>query len=728
MTSLTTPVVILERLGTVWKIFLFLVPLVHSTAVICALPRVDRHGIVRQALRFPVEGGPRTFALQVLSWFLFAASILLGTGTFYSYTHGFLEGRGGMSKKDVFGEDSGSFDMEHAVSGGGMLVADDAIMASAVFSASMSLAFMVKSVLLFDPKASGQGLIRPLKPVSDQVGVEKVSAAGSNQQGGLDDVQTWNVSWLPSKLTASYIVVFIGILWSLIGVSLLLAQPVHGGLQTTLGTVCYVFAGMCFVIAAFTTHGLGGLLRYWKKENDVHEQKEHRIRRRGRKEIRFQSYDELQEKGEWRFFQPFQGGIIFVATQATGWVLFSVAILLLIWLIVLGVTKTVWIAADWAMKIQAWSLAAGMTAFVAEITLALSLLFFNARGLRKQDIFNFGERVASFFNHVACMCILYIPMHLTLAFIAATFLLLRPMTAIALWVGFLPFYYIATGVGEAEKTGSREWPGFIEWLGKQVQRVLPYWFGNFQVVLEKGAKFNPEGKYVFGYGPHGLYPLGAAYLPITPAFQKLIPVRPRTLSASIVFQIPLMRDPLLWLGLRVVTRETFVRTLRSVKSVLLVPGGQAELVETYRFPRYTIWSHHTSGKGECVFYSKHKGFVRLALEEQACLVPVIAFGEVTSLRNIIDTPQLHRWTYKMLGFPIPFLIGGRFGFLPFPSKHGLKFVIGKPLKPPKVQPGEKPTEQQVDEYHAMFYTKMKSLWNEHRKSFDGYESIPAVLV
>ena len=74
--------------------------------------------------------------------------------------------------------------------------------------------------------------------------------------------------------------------------------------------------------------------------------------------------------------------------------------------------------------------------------------------------------------------------------------------------------------------------------------------------------------------------------------------------------------------------------------------------------------------------------MRLAIEEGAALVPVVVMGEVDALRNFIDMPRVQAWTYKKLGFPIPYLVVGRWGLSPFPMQTGLKFVIGEPIPPP----------------------------------------------
>ena len=76
------------------------------------------------------------------------------------------------------------------------------------------------------------------------------------------------------------------------------------------------------------------------------------------------------------------------------------------------------------------------------------------------------------------------------------------------------------------------------------------------------------------------------------------------------------------------------------------------------------------------------GFVRLAAEQGAWLVPVAVMGEIDTLCNFIDLPAIQRWTYKKFGFPLPYLVVGRWGFSPLPRATSLKFIIGEPIPPP----------------------------------------------
>lgn len=76
------------------------------------------------------------------------------------------------------------------------------------------------------------------------------------------------------------------------------------------------------------------------------------------------------------------------------------------------------------------------------------------------------------------------------------------------------------------------------------------------------------------------------------------------------------------------------------------------------------------------------GFVRLALEGGAAVVPVLVLGEIDSLRNLWDLPDFQQWTYKKIGFPIPYIVVGRWGVSPLPSQRPVKFIIGTPVDLP----------------------------------------------
>lgn len=146
---------------------------------------------------------------------------------------------------------------------------------------------------------------------------------------------------------------------------------------------------------------------------------------------------------------------------------------------------------------------------------------------------------------------------------------------------------------------------------------------------ETAAQLDPaRGRFVFGLHHHGLYPLGgtwlgcspprahpsrraacsdcvlrcasltlcrsahppptagAGYLPLLPAFRRLVSVRPTVLTASVCVIVPLLRDIVLWLGVRIVSRRTFEHTLAQRGAVLICPGAFPVLLQQQQRRRW----------------------------------------------------------------------------------------------------------------------------------------------
>lgn len=101
----------------------------------------------------------------------------------------------------------------------------------------------------------------------------------------------------------------------------------------------------------------------------------------------------------------------------------------------------------------------------------------------------------------------------------------------------------------------------------------------------------------------------------------------------------LVRDLCSWCGLRQVSRRTFVRALEEKGSVMLVPGGQAELVHTWRI----------KCKKEYVVYGKHKGqqpfpthLICLATFGQICAVIHYIYEHLPA-HGLVMHPYLSAW-------------------------------------------------------------------------------------
>lgn len=181
------------------------------------------------------------------------------------------------------------------------------------------------------------------------------------------------------------------------------------------------------------------------------------------------------------------------------------------------------------------------------------------------------------------------------------------------------------------------------------------------------GELDPKRNYVFCYFPHGMLATGAFISLATNStgFNDLFPHHtPYAHTISVLFELPFLREVVLWLGGLSVTAKSIKYILQrpeggNVSGIAV--GGAAEAY--YCKP----------GLNKLVF-KKRKGFIRLALQNGSPLVPVYCFGETDlysqwDIENNRWFDRFRNWVKKMTGFAIIFLKGRgifqySFGILP----------------------------------------------------------------
>jgi 2-acylglycerol O-acyltransferase 2 len=146
-------------------------------------------------------------------------------------------------------------------------------------------------------------------------------------------------------------------------------------------------------------------------------------------------------------------------------------------------------------------------------------------------------------------------------------------------------------------------------------------------------------------------------------------------------------------GLIDASRKSLTSRLTKGKSFVLYPGGIAELFLS-------------SPTKEAIF--ARKGFIRLALQTGADVMPIYLFGNTTVLR-VFTHPALMAVS-RALGASLT-LFWGRWG-LPLPLPDPLIYVRGKPMGMPKIE-GE-PTQQQIDEWHGKYVAEVQRLFETYK--------------
>jgi hypothetical protein len=82
---------------------------------------------------------------------------------------------------------------------------------------------------------------------------------------------------------------------------------------------------------------------------------------------------------------------------------------------------------------------------------------------------------------------------------------------------------------------------------------------------------------------------------------------------------------------------------------------------------------------------------------------------------------------RRFGFPVPYLMVGRWLLSPLPRQTPLVYVVGEPLAPPALAEGEQVAAAQVDELHSRYFAAMQELFEQHKAKHPEYASARLVL-
>ena len=179
----------------------------------------------------------------------------------------------------------------------------------------------------------------------------------------------------------------------------------------------------------------------------------------------------------------------------------------------------------------------------------------------------------------------------------------------------------------------------------------------------------------------------------------------RSLAASVLlFYIPLMRELCLWTGCINASRKYAELALDTNKSLLILPGGEAEQLMT------------TFGQ-EQVYLSKRKGFIKLAMRKGVPVVPIYVFGSSDSYYTLDWCYGLRYKLMKNFGICIT-LCCGLWGSMICPLPKKTTIVFGKPIrfntKNKNNNNEEGPTPEELDAGHALFIKELTELFDEHK--------------
>lgn len=187
-------------------------------------------------------------------------------------------------------------------------------------------------------------------------------------------------------------------------------------------------------------------------------------------------------------------------------------------------------------------------------------------------------------------------------------------------------------------------------------------------------------------------------------FDKLYPgVVLHLMGLKPIFLIPFFREWIMMHGHATPGAKTIRALLGSQESVALAVGGAHESLDA--FPgTYTL--------------TIRKGFVRVAMQGGATLVPVVSFGEneLYTQRENREGSKL-RWLQlkikQYFGFTVPLFCGR--SWLPLlPKSVPLDTIVGSPVKVPHIA---EPTDEQVVAARAKYVVALTALFEEHKAKY-----------
>ncbi|KAG9013286.1 diacylglycerol O-acyltransferase 1 [Tulasnella sp. JGI-2019a] len=261
---------------------------------------------------------------------------------------------------------------------------------------------------------------------------------------------------------------------------------------------------------------------------------------------------------------------------------------------------------------------------------------------------------------------------------------------------------------DAPNSGGRPSPWIRRW------RFWTWFAGYYPASLIKEVDLPADRPYVFGYHPHGIIGMGAFATFATEAtgFSKHFPgIVPHLLTLSSNFHIPIYRDVLMFLGVCSVSKRSCQRILSKApgSAITIVIGGAAESLSA------------RPGTADLTL-KKRLGFIKIAIQQGASLVPVFSFGEndiYDQLSNEKGTTvyKLQKGFQNLFGFTLP-LFHGRglltynVGILPF--RHPIVSVIGRPIHVPKE---EKPSKELVEKIQNLYIEELMRIWDTYKDTY-----------
>lgn len=265
--------------------------------------------------------------------------------------------------------------------------------------------------------------------------------------------------------------------------------------------------------------------------------------------------------------------------------------------------------------------------------------------------------------------------------------------------------------------GGRRWDWVRKWqLWKNYAAYFP-----INIVKEKDL--DPKFNYIIGSHPHGILCSGAFCnfategTNISKVFPNIL-FSMTTLSAQ--FVMPFYREFFMSSGSITASRKGISHVLQHSThggaAVVIIVGGAPESLDT-----------HPNLDQITLILKPRKGFIRLALQHGAHLVPSFSFGE-NEVYDQVNNPRgsklrkFQDYLRKLIGLA-PVLLKGRgifqYSFGIIPNRRPITTVVGAPIPVERVF---HPTEEQINDLHATYIEQLTDLFERNKTKYYPFSS------
>ncbi len=277
--------------------------------------------------------------------------------------------------------------------------------------------------------------------------------------------------------------------------------------------------------------------------------------------------------------------------------------------------------------------------------------------------------------------------------------------AVCGWMAYISFDGAEFRTGRPDKKFTQ-----THWLFMRLREYLSVKLHRTAECQAALLKANPKGQAIFSFFPHGVNSDfrvlmdGMMYDAFPATYEKGGPAR--TLAATVLFQIPGIRQLSLATACVDAGRKTATRCLKAGYSLMLCPGGQDEQLET-------IYGR------ERVYLKRRAGFIRLAIIHGVPVVPAYCFGSSDLYYTSRLLHGLRVWLVRNLRIALPLYSGG-WGMFAYPTPKGMplpvpqNIVFGPPLSFPQVA---EPSPAEIEKAHDAFIEALVQLFDAHKDEF-----------